>query len=173
MRKVGWLVFVAALIGTIAVSALYGQGRGVAAAGGGRGEGPGAGAFDRDRTQLTLELLGLSKTETAAALRDAELKWKARQALEKERDRLRLLADDPQATDQQLSQAIAAYTKAMGSYRSAVQTEDSGLVKQLSVRSRARCLAAGILDNGLGFGRRPRSGQGAGSGDRRRGGPGD
>jgi hypothetical protein len=137
----------------------------------------GGGAFDRDRTQGTLELLGLSKQELAAALKSAELKWKARQALEAERGKLRLLADDRQATDKQLSQAIAAYTKAMAAHRATVQSEDSALVKQLSVRSRAHCLAAGVLDNGLGGSGRPRTGgrggEGTGFGGGRQGGPGE
>jgi len=173
MRRSRWVVLVAVLAAMVACTMLYGQGAG----GGRRGEGPGAGAFDRERVQFNLELLGLSKPETAAALKSAEVKWKARQALEEERGRLRASGDDPQATDQQLSQAIASYTKAMGSYRGAVQSQDTALAKKLSVRSRARCLAAGVLDNGLGSGGRPRgegrSGERTGSRGGRRGGPGE
>jgi hypothetical protein len=176
-KRLGWLAFAMAATALVAGTVLYGQGAGGGATGGRRGEGTGAGAFDRERVQLTLELLQLSKPEIAAALKSAEAKWKARQALEEERGRLRTAGDDPQATDQQLGQALANYTKAMGSYRAAVQSEDTALAKKLSVRSRARCLAAGVLDNGLGSGGRSRGGgrggEGTGSGGGRRGGPGE
>jgi hypothetical protein len=173
MRRSRSVVLVAVLAAMVAGTMLYGQGGG----GGRRGEGTGAAAFDRDRVQFTLELLELSKPETAAALKSAAVKWKARQALDGERGKLRASGDDLQATDKQLSQAIATYTKAMGSYRAAVNSEDTALAKKLSVRSRARCLAAGVLDNGLGSGGRPRGegrgGEGTGFGGGRRGGPGE
>ena len=172
MKKPGWLTLTVAVMALVAGAMLCGQG-----AGGGRGgDRAGAGAFDRERAQLTLALLELSKPEVAAALKSAEVKWKARLALEEARGKLRSAGDDRQATDQQLSQAIASYTKAMGSYHTAMQSEDTGLAAKLSVRSRARCLAAGVLDNGLGSGGRPRSGGRGGeseSGGGRRGGPGE
>ena len=171
MQKPGWITLAVAVMALVAGAMLYGQG-----AGGGRGgDRAGAGAFDRERAQLTLELLELSKPEVAAALKSAEAKWKARLALEEARGKLRFAGDDRQATDQQLGQDIASYAKAMGSYRTAVQSEDAALVKKLSVRSRARCLAAGVLDNGLGSGGRTRGGGRGGeseSGGGRRGGPG-
>jgi len=174
MKKLRWLTLAVAAVALVAGSMLYGQGAG----GGRRGEGTGPAAFDRERVQFTLQLLELSKPEMAAALKSAEVKWKARQALEEGRGRLRASGDDLQATDKQLNQAIASYTKAMGSYRAAVNSEDTALAKKLSVRSRARCLAAGVLDNGLGSGGRPRGegrGGGEGTGFRggRRGGPGE
>jgi uncharacterized membrane protein YgcG len=129
-------------------------------------------AFDPDRTAMSLELLGLNKQEVAAAVKCGEAKSKARQALEEERGKLRLMADDPRATDPQLTQAVAAYLKAMGTYRTVVQTQDSGLTKKLSVKSRALCLASGTLDNGLGFGGGGRRGGGGGGGGRGGGGGG-
>ncbi len=139
MQKPGWLMLAVVVIALVAGAMLYGQG-----AGGGRGgDRAGAGAFDRERAQFTLDLLQLSKPEVAAGLRSAEAKWKARLALEEAWGKLRSAGDDSQATDQQLSQAIASYTKAMGSYRTAVQSEDTALVKKSSVRSRARSSGSG------------------------------
>ncbi|MFB3879673.1 MAG: hypothetical protein ACE149_00345 [Armatimonadota bacterium] len=162
MTRLGWMAGAVVLVAIVAGTVLYGQGDRGERQG---GPPPGPGAFDRERMTMTLELLGLSKAETAAALKAGEAKWKARQALEEERSKLRALADDLQAKDQQLRDGIAAYTREMGRYRSTVQSEDTALVKQLSLRSRAHCLAAGVLDNGLGMGGRQRGGGGRRGGE--------
>ena len=162
MMKSGWVALVAVLIAAVAGTVLYGQGGG--AAGRGTGAGTGAGSRELDRMKLTLELLGLSTQELAAAQKSGEAKMKARQALQEELGKLRQVADDSRATDQELTRAVGAYTKAMGRYRATVQSEDGALGKKLSARSRARCLAAGALDNGLGGGSRTSGGRGRGGG---------
>jgi len=173
MRRLRWVALVVALVGVAALSAasvLYGQG------GGGRGEGTaprgGMGMMDPERMQAMMERLGLNEKEQAAAQKSIEAKLKARQALQDELDKLREVASGDKATEEQLTQAIAQYTKAMVKYREAVQAEDRTLSGQLSVRGRARCLGEGVLENELGmrFGRRP-SGGGGGGGGRGPGGP--
>ena len=64
---------------------------------------------------------------------------------------------------------MAAYQKALAKYHGEVAAQDKALEAKLSVRSQARCLSVGILDNGMGMGgMRLRRGAGGG----RRGGDG-
>ena len=164
MRKAGWaalvVVVVAAVIGTV----LYGQEPGRGGPGAGQGPGPGAAAMDPERMKTQLLLLGLNTQEQNAAIKGMTAKQKARQALQEQLNTLRLAADGPLATDKELTQAIATYLKALAQYHKVVQTEDAATVKRLSAKSHARCLAAGVLDNGLGGGGRTRTGGGRGGG---------
>jgi len=164
MKQLGWVVLVVVLIAAVAGTVLYAQGGG--GGGGGRGGGPGAGsgAMELERMKMALEGLGMSKEELAAAEKAMEVKFKARQSLQEELGKLREVAEDSQATEQQLTATVEAYAKAMSRYRTAVQNEDTALGKKLSARSRARCLAGGVLDNGLGGGLRRRGGGGGGGG---------
>ena len=164
MRHLGWVVLVVMLIAAVAGTLLYAQGGG--GGGGGRGGGPGAGygAMELERMKMALEGLGMSREELAVAEKAVEAKFKARQSLQDELGKLREVAEDSQATEQQLTAAVEAYTKAMGRYRTAVQSEDNALAKKLSARSHARSLAAGVLDNGLGGQMRRRGGAGGAGG---------
>lgn len=146
----------AALAAVLAASVLYAQVGG----GGGAGMGARTGAMDPARIRTMLERAGLNEKEQAAAQKSMEAKSKARQALQDEMDKLRLVAENSSATEQQSSQAAASYEKAMAKYREVVQTEDRTLSRELSGKSRARCLAAGIIDNGLGYSGRTRTGAG-------------
>jgi len=159
MRKAGWVAVAVAVMAALGGGMLYAQRGGGAR--GGAAAGPAAAAFDAQRTRTALESLGLSAPEVTAATKATEAKWKARQTLGDELQKLRTVADNPQSTEAQLTQAVSNYTKAMQRYQATVTSEDAALSKQLSIRSRARCLAAGVLDNGFGFGMRVRTRAGA------------
>ena len=150
----------AALAAVLAASVLYAQVGG----GGGAGMGARTGAMDPARIRTMLERAGLNEKEQAAAQKSMEAKSKARQALQDEMDKLRLVTENSSATEEQSSQAAASYEKAMAKYREVVQTEDRTLSRELSGKGRARCLAAGIIDNGLGYSGRTRTGAGGAGG---------
>ena len=162
MSRSRWVAPMVALLGLATASVLHAQGGGRAPSrGGGRGMRSGTGtegATDADRIKSALQRIGLSDKEQAAAEKALTAKVKARQALRDELEKLRQVASNKQASEQQLKQAIDAYTKAMGRYRARVQEEDRALSAHLSVRARASCLGAGVLDNGVGMGGRTRTG---------------
>ncbi len=175
MKKLGWVVVVLVLVAMAAGTVLYAQAAGGGATNAAPGRGAGAAAMERERMMAQLETLGLSSKESAAAEKSVDAKLKARQALQTEMGKLRQVSENPSATDQQLDEAIGAYTKAMERYRAEVQAQDSALSKELSPKSRAKALVAGLLDNGLG-GRGMRMGgggrPGGGGGGRGGGAPG-
>jgi len=178
MKQLGWVVCVVVLVAAVTGTVLYGQGGGGGGGGNhGGGMGTAPGGMDLERMKTQLAAYDLSADETAAAGKNMEAKFKARQALMEELGKLRQLAEDPQATTEQLTAATTAYTKAMAKYRATVQSEDSALAKKLTPRSTARLLAAGILDNGLGGGRFRGGGgggaRGGGGGGQRSGGGGE
>lgn len=180
MSRSRWIAPMIALLVLVTASAFHGQGGGRAPGrGGGRGmrSGMGAeGATDAERIKSALQRIGLSDKEQAAAEKALTAKLNARQALRDDLDKLRQVASNKQASQQQLKQAIDAYTKAMGRYRALVQEEDLTLSTHLSLRGRVSCLAAGVLDNELGMGGRTRTGTegrgGSRGGGAPRGGPG-
>ena len=159
MKGLRSVALVLGLAAALAAPALSGQ-RG----GGGR---RGGGGGQADSMKALLDRLGFTEQELAAVQKSMEAKSKARQTLEDELGKLREVAGNDKSTDQQLRGAIDSYTEALARYRETVRTEDRSLSGRLSVRSRARCLAAGALDNGLGMG-----GGGRGGGGGRRGGGG-
>ena len=95
-----------------------------------------------------------------------KVKSAARQDLTTALGELRKVSDATKPTEEQLKQALAAYRKAIAKYRSEVEAQDKGLAAKLSLASQARCLALGVLDNGLGASgmRRPRTDGGGGMG---------
>ena len=161
------LAVTAALILLVAMPALVAQEAGGNARGGRMGRGPGGGGAGaaptmQEQIDSALKQAGLNDSERAAAERTMQAKMAARQELMTAFGQLRSASSDEKATDEQLKQAIDAYGQALMKHRSTVQTEDQNLVKQLSVKSRARCLAFGVLDNGLGMGGGMRGGGGGG-----------
>ncbi|MGD0112427.1 MAG: hypothetical protein ABSD48_11235 [Armatimonadota bacterium] len=174
MSRSRWAALMVALLVLVTASVLHAQGGGRAPGrGGGRGtrSGMGAeGATDAERITSALQRIGLSDKEQAAAEKALTAKLKARQTLRDDLEKLRQVASNKQASQQQLKQAIGAYTKAMGRYQALVQEEDRALSTHLSLRGRASCLAAGVLDNAMGMGSRSRGGSGGPGGGR--GGPG-
>ena len=176
MGRLRWVTLVVALVAAAALFAapvLYGQGGG--GGGGTRGAGVtpggGMGMMDPERMQAMAERIGLNEKEQAAVQKSIEAKFKARQALQTELDKLREVAFGGQSAEQQLTQAVAQYTKAMAKYRQALQAEDTALSGQLSLRSRSRCLTEGVLENELGMRMGRRTGGGGGGGGRGPGGP--
>lgn len=120
-----------------------------------RGERPRMGEADRARMreqmlERMLDQAGLTDQEKTAARKTMKAKDEVRQALAQRLDGLRRAADKPDATEQELGDALAAYRAAMTEYRRKAAAEDQALAGQLSLKSQARCMALGILDNGLG-----------------------
>jgi hypothetical protein len=123
-------------------------------------------AMEPERAKAMVARLNLTEAESAAAVKAVLAKAKVRQALQDELAKLRTVANDEQATDEQITKQLDAVTAARRAYRTVARDEDQTLTAALSVRGRARCLAAGILDNGLtmmGGGRGP-GGPGGGGG---------
>ncbi len=116
-----------------------------------------------------LEQAGLTDEEKAAAKAALTAKQEARRALAEELAKLRAVAaDDADATDEELQDALTAYRAAMTRYHDTVEAQDAALVKQLSLRSEVRCMLLGILQNGVGMrgGMRGPDGGGRGGGPR-------
>lgn len=164
------------LMALIAISALVAQqagggpgggmgGGGGMGRGGGRGGGGGSAMPTPEQIDQMLAPAGLTDAEHTAAVSIVRSKLNARRELTTALGKLRQVALDQNSSGQQFKQAIDDYNKALAAYRSRVEAEDRGLIKQLSPKSQARCLALGVLDNGLGM----MGGRGGGGG---RGGPG-
>jgi hypothetical protein len=166
MKRMSWLAWVAGLVVVASACVVYAQG-----GGGGTRRGPGAGAetgmgmMQTERAQMMLGRLGLNEQEQTAARTAIANKLRARVTLGEELGKLRTAAFDEEATQAQLTKAVEDYNKAMATYRNTIQTEDKALASKLSVRSRARCLAMGVLENETGVG--GRMGMGGGRGMRR------
>jgi Spy/CpxP family protein refolding chaperone len=161
MRRAWWVALAVVLLAAVAGSVLYGQASGTAAA-----PAPSAGTrpVSAERVQAMLDRLDLSAEDRAAVEKSLPVLLQAREALQEELGKLRTVADDASATSEQIAQAIDKYSTARRTYRQAARTEDRALRDKLSPRGQARCLVAGILDNGLGFGRGVRTGTGRRSG---------
>jgi len=145
-------------------------GQGGRAGTGGAAGPPDSSARDLERLGAMLtdaRLIGAERTAAEAAVTK---KLEARRDLITALGDLRAATEDTKVTDEGLKQAVGTYEKALAKYRGVVETQDKALVAKLSVRSQARCLAVGILDNGIGMmGRRSRPGgtEGGGGGGRR------
>jgi len=129
------------------------------------------GEWEQERLSRVLTEARLIGDERSAAEAAAKAKQDARRELLSALGELRETTDDVKAIDEQLTKAMAAYRKALAEYRGVVDSQDKALEAKLSVRSQARCLAVGILDNGMGMGGM-RSGRGGGGGRRGGGGRG-
>ena len=175
MRKLGWIVAMVFVLALAATALVYAQARTTAtstpAAGGPvqmaqapRGGGPPGGfggMSDAERAKMrqqmldrALETAGLTDKEKAAVRKAMTAKEQARSGLASELQKLQGVATNPKPSEKQLQDALSAYRRALAQYRKKVAADDAALVKQLSLKSQVRCTALGILDNGLGFGRR-------------------
>jgi len=175
MRKLGWIVAMVFVLALAATALVYAQARTTAAstpAAGGpvqmaqapRGGGPPGGfggMSDAERAKMrqqmldrALETAGLTDKEKAAVRKAMTAKEQARSGLASELQKLQGVATNPKPSEKQLQDALSAYRRALAQYRKKVAADDAALVKQLSLKSQVRCTALGILDNGLGFGRR-------------------
>jgi hypothetical protein len=178
MRRFGVVVLATAGILVLVVGLLFAQEEGDTSGAAGQGAQRRAGgrAGPADRSEWELERLGRALTEARligderrAAEAAAKAKLEVRRALFTALSELRAATEDAKATDEGLAKAMATYQKALAKYRGEVAAQDKALEAELSVRSQARCLAVGILDNGMGMGGM-RFRRGAGGGGRRGGG---
>jgi len=108
------------------------------------------GARDEMRIDTLLTDATLIGDERRAARVALEAKTQARQELTDALGKLRSTAENMRSSDEQLNQTIAAYNEALAKYNATVEEQDTQLAEKLCVRSRALCLALGIIDNGLG-----------------------
>ena len=158
MRRFSVAMLVAAVVVVLVAGLLQGGGlHGGAAQGaqvgrGGAAARPDSAARDLERMSRALTEAGLTGSERSAAESALRAKLEARRELMTALAELRSVSEDTKATDDKLKQAIAVYQKALTKYRGEVAAQDKALEAKLSVRSRARCLAVGILDNGMGMG---------------------
>jgi hypothetical protein len=144
-------------------------GEGAQAARGGSAGAPDMSEWELERLSRALTEARLIGDERSAAEAAVKAKLEARRALFTALRELRGATEDTKATDAGLTQAMAAYQKALTKYRGEVAAQDKALEAKLSVRSQARCLSIGILDNGMGMGGM-RSRRGTGGGRRGEGG---
>jgi hypothetical protein len=173
------VIALAAAVLALVVGVLLAQPPGGMGGGGGGGgqapqAGPGAyggraGGAEREQQRMNdmLAQAGLSEAERIAAEGAVGAKLAARRELTTALTELRNTAEDQKATEAKLKQAIAAYEKALAKYRGQVEAQDRAMVAKLSVRGHARCLALGILDNGVGMSFRRGGGGGGGGGFQR------
>ncbi len=120
--------------------------------GGGRGRG-GPGGFDFSQfIDRALERMQLSDAERAAAKETWMAKNTARTALMEKVGLLREVSDNPQSSDADVTKALNDFAAAYAAYAKTVAEADGKLVKKITLRTRARLTAAGILENGVGFG---------------------
>jgi hypothetical protein len=185
MSRLRWAVVVAAALAAVSVLYMV-QARMAAAATPPSGavmvaQAPGGGAGGwgqmseaeraKMREQMTARMLdeaGLTDAEKTAAKKALTAKARAREALTQQLTKLRRTANQAKPTDKDLRAALAAYGAALTQYHKQVAATDAALVKQLSTRSRARCISLGILDNGLGMMGRMGGGGQSGPGGARR-----
>lgn len=121
--------------------------------GGGRGGFGGPGGFDPSQmVDRMLERLQLSEADRAAAKETWMAKNTARAALREKVDHLREVADNAQSSDADITKALSEFATAYGTYAKTIAEADAKLVKKISLRTRAKLTAAGILENGVGFG---------------------
>jgi soluble cytochrome b562 len=173
MKRSGWFVvaaLVAMLVGTLALYVTVGlageQATGdevtiqVAQAPGGGGGGnrgnrpqmtPEELARMRDQMiERMLDQAGLNDEEKAAAKKTMQAKEQARQILIGQLDKLRAVANAENPSAQELQDALTDYRTVLTAYHKKIDAEDQALAAQLSVQAQVKCLALGILDNGLG-----------------------
>ncbi len=163
-RKVGYVLMAAVVI--VLVAAV------VWAQGGGGGMGPGPGGMGRGGgggmaggMSAMLDQMGLSAGEKAAVERAAQDKMSANQQLRSELQRLQAVADRAGVTAADAKKAVASYLGVKAQIAKKNAQTDATLMKSLSPVAQAKCLAAGIVDNGLGMrGMMGRRGGGMGAG---------
>ena len=174
MRRLGVVMLATAGILVLVMGLLLAQqeggtsgatGEGAQATRGGSAGPPDMSEWELERLSRALTEARLIGDERSAAEAAVKAKLEARRALFTALRELRATTEDTKATDAGLTQAMAAYRKALTKYQGEVAAQDKALEAKLSVRNRVRCLAVGILDNGMGMGG-TRSRRGASGGRR-------
>jgi hypothetical protein len=103
-----------------------------------------------DHAKRMARLPEVNPEEQRAIDQAIDRKFAVRTALKDHVMELFEVAMDPDATDERLSKAMDDYREFKKRYDERIREIDQGLTKNASVRTRARMLSAGILDNGLG-----------------------
>jgi hypothetical protein len=122
---------------------------------GGQPPGGGRGGRQFDFSQMmdmVLERMQLSDAERAVAKETWTAKNTARNTLREKVDHLREVAENPQSSEDDIKKALGEFATAYQTYAKTVAEADVKLVKKVSLRTRARLTAMGILENGVGFG---------------------
>lgn len=116
--------------------------------------GPGAPKDDVLTQTVERTLAGLDLTEAEAALARAVLvkKMQARGRLRQEALALEELSRDGKRGEAELAKAVERFEAAVAEYQRTAAELDRELRAAVSVAARARLLAAGVLENGFGFG---------------------
>ena len=96
-----------------------------------------------------LKNAGLTDAERAAAKKSLRAKEETRSRLNEAYRRLSRSAFNKETTAKEARTAVATYRRTLSSYRHTVQVEDEALSRKLSPLALARCLAMGIIDNGI------------------------
>jgi hypothetical protein len=156
-RPRGLWLFVITLIFILAAALCAQEGGNTGTATGpGAGFGPRPGqqfdmkAMQKQMIEGMLQFAGLNDTEKAAATKAMETKMEARQTLNTALMKLFSVSNDPNAPDKDLKDTLTAYRTALAQYQKTVTTADEALSAKLSLRSKAKAMAMGILDNGAG-----------------------
>jgi hypothetical protein len=104
-----------------------------------------------DRTRKTIEALKIPDAEQKAIDAAVEGKFAAREQLQKQSLWLYQVAVDLESSDEALDRAIKDYLEAKDRFQRRIRKIDDDLVKRVSLRTRAKIITTGALDNGLGF----------------------
>jgi len=112
----------------------------------------------------------LTASEKAITEKAVRAKMDAATGLSRELQALRDAAGNEKASDAQLGAALKKYDAALAAYRQRVKAIDAQVSKSVSLRARVALTAVGVIDNGLGFGRRFGAAGGRGAGGTRPGG---
>lgn len=117
------------------------------------GGGRGGRQFDFSQMMdMFLDRMQLSDAERAVAKETWTAKNTARNTLREKVDQLREVAENQQSSEEDIKKSLGEFATAYQTYAKTVAEADVKLVKKVSLRTRARLTAAGILENGVGFG---------------------
>lgn len=168
---IGFCIFAWSVVG--AQQVIF-QGGAPRVGGVGGGVGGGTPPTPEEIAKMRLEFMGrmldqqkLSEAEKTAALDTLKAKSDSRTKLQEKLNALRETSDDQKATDDEVKKSLNDFVRAQIDYNSAVSAADLGLVKKVSLRTRAKLTVLGVVENGVGAG-----GGGFGGGGGRQRGPG-
>ena len=170
-RRVSRVVLVA-VVAALSISMLWAQGRRSAGSAPERERAREQRRGGQEETPTLAEALekgGLSEKERAAVKEAMDRKQSANRELRGQLEALRRVVNDPRAKEEELGRAMETYRAAMRRAETEMTAADRALAAKLSVRSEGKCLALGVLDNGLGRGA-AMGGRGGGGGGGRGGG---
>lgn len=103
------------------------------------------------RAQGMARSLLLPPAERVAVDEAIREKASARRSLLRRALSLSRHARDEARSEQELARTVAEYERARAAFRQEIARIDARLARHVSLRSRVRLLASGVLDNGLGF----------------------